>query len=128
MTRAGESGAAGQLSSRAAVGEDQVGALLDELLMVCEWFRCVLRLGWRWRIYGVRALTRAAALESDEGRAREQQDLWPYGAWQGCGAATVPYRFGQGTVGSTVTVSPLRNVSSTLPVKPPFGQVFGTVP
>jgi hypothetical protein len=39
-----------------------------------------------------------------------------------------PYRFGQGTVGSTVTFSPLRNVNSTLPVKPPFGQVFGTVP
>ncbi len=38
------------------------------------------------------------------------------------------YRFGQGTVGSTVTISPLRNVSSTLPLKPPFGQVLGTVP
>lgn len=38
------------------------------------------------------------------------------------------YRLGQGTVGSTVTVSPLRNVISTLPVNPPLGQVFGTVP
>jgi hypothetical protein len=38
------------------------------------------------------------------------------------------YRLGQGTVGSTVTVSPLRNVISTWPLKPPFGHVFGTVP
>lgn len=38
------------------------------------------------------------------------------------------YRFGQGTVGSAVTVSPLRNFTSTLPLNPPFGQVLGTVP
>jgi hypothetical protein len=39
-----------------------------------------------------------------------------------------PYRLGQGTVGLIVTVSPLRNVISTLPLKPPLGHVLGTVP
>lgn len=50
-----------EVTGRAAVGEDQAGTLLDELLMVCEWFWCVLWFGWSWRIYGVRALACAAA-------------------------------------------------------------------
>lgn len=43
-------------------------------------------------------------------------------------ASRLRYRLGQGTTGSTVAVSPLRNVSSTLPLKPPLGHFFGTVP
>lgn len=38
------------------------------------------------------------------------------------------YFFGHGGFALTVTVSPLRNFSSALTVKPPFGQVFGKVP
>ncbi len=44
------------------------------------------------------------------------------------GRGDASHRFGQGTVGLTVTVSPLRNVTSTFPLKPPFGHVLGTVP
>lgn len=44
-----------EVTGCAAVGDDLVRTLLDELLMVCEWFWCVLRFGWSWRIYCVRA-------------------------------------------------------------------------
>lgn len=37
-------------------------------------------------------------------------------------------RLGQGTVTVCVTVSPVWNVASNMPVKPPRGQVVGTVP